>query len=637
MTNTYLTGNPLGSTAAKDLYDNASNFDEGMNSPSPSFNDRFNKRRETWAGMEASFQQALLNTGFEFIGNYDDPGELTFIRRNQVMLKDGAYWSPAATLTLPYTTVNNWFIDQPKFIVRGDAVIRADLYSTDTAKGVSLVYGAPRYVNTVAEMLALPRPWTNTVYTLHHSTVGDGGGAGPFYWDPSSAGTANGGSVFGTGTGRIVLINRATMKPEQFGAKGDWNGTVGTDDSAYFANISLHLATFGGAIQIGKRHYVHTGWVMNTSGVRIRGNGEVFSAGNSGQNTFYATAVTNVKLRGVKFSQPRTLMRGNEFDIYFVDSTGCRVENCKTDGGTAGIWFNHCSDMLAQGNTVDTPKADGIHFSHGSFDCRAYKNTVINPGDDGLATTYYDVTSGRPHNNEFKNNRVKGGMWGFGVAVYSGDNIAVENNNFSECALGMVVVTTNAGGGASTNVTVKGNKGHGLCRVNAVPENYWFGTPDQPITSPLHISAMVLSGTDVYATENTIDDVFSPVGGAANRTGLIFNGGALIGANRNTFTRVSGAGITCTTGNLSQLSVNDNTFDSVADVNILLQSVSLSVSASICGNTCGYGSTVGSPNMIYITGAGSVRTAICNNTSSNGRGVFTDGTSTNLLLANNNV
>lgn len=637
MTNTYLTGNPLGSTAAKDLYDNASNFDEAMNSLSPSFNDRFQRRRETWAGMEESFQQAILNTGFEFIGNYDDPGELTFVRRNQVMLKDGAYWSPAPTLSLPYTTVNDWAIDQPKFVVRSDALIRSDLASVDNSKGVSLVYGAPRYVNTVAEMLALPRPWTNTVYTLHHSVVGDGGGAGPFYYDPTSTITTNGGSVYGTGTGRVILVNRATMKPEQFGAKGDWNGTVGTDDSAIFGNISLHLATFGGALQIDKRHYVGAGWIMNSSNVSIRGKGEIFSAGNPGQNTFFATGTIGVKLRGVKFSQPRSLLRGNEFAVYFLDSTQAEIKSVKTDGATAGIWLNHCSFMQVENCRVDTPKADGIHFSHGTNRSKAINNIVIDPGDDALATTFYDNVSGRPYLNEFRGNTVLGGKWGFGVAIYSGDNMVVEGNNFAETALGAVIVTTNAGGSESTNVSVKKNIGHGLCRVNAVPENYWFGTPDQPIVSPLHISGMVLSGLNVYATDNTVDDVASPVPGAVNRTGLIFNGGGLIGASRNIFTRVSGAGVTCTSANLSQLTVNDNTFDTVMDVNILLQNVSLAVSASICGNTCGYGSLVGSPNMIYLTGAGSVRTAICNNTSSNGRNVFTDGTSTNLLLENNNL
>lgn len=126
MTNTYNTGNPLGSTSPKDLYDNASNFDEGMNSPSPSFVDRFGKRRETWTGFEAIIAQAVANLGFQFIGNYDS-GPLTITSGNQVFGKDGEFWKPGPDLVLPYTTVENWAIDQSKFLSVGDAVLRSDL------------------------------------------------------------------------------------------------------------------------------------------------------------------------------------------------------------------------------------------------------------------------------------------------------------------------------------------------------------------------------------------------------------------------------------------------------------------------------------------------------------------------------
>lgn len=45
--NTYLTGNPLGSTAVKDLYDNASNIDDFVNGPEFAYPDRFNVARKS--------------------------------------------------------------------------------------------------------------------------------------------------------------------------------------------------------------------------------------------------------------------------------------------------------------------------------------------------------------------------------------------------------------------------------------------------------------------------------------------------------------------------------------------------------------------------------------------------------------
>lgn len=160
MTNTYLTGNPLGSTAVKDLYDNASNFDDAMNSPSPAFTDRFGKRRETWAGMEQAFDDFLVSSGYEFIGDYDADGPLTITQANQIFSKDGEYWRPSPSLTLPYTTVNNWVTDQPKFVSVGDAALRQDLANGTSYLVDSRIVGfedplAPSNTNAASDMFGM--------------------------------------------------------------------------------------------------------------------------------------------------------------------------------------------------------------------------------------------------------------------------------------------------------------------------------------------------------------------------------------------------------------------------------------------------------------------------------------------------
>ena len=66
MTNTYKTLNPLGSNNARDLSDNASNFDEYINSDLPSIKDRFDKRRETLAGNQVAFDDAQEGRAQEF-------------------------------------------------------------------------------------------------------------------------------------------------------------------------------------------------------------------------------------------------------------------------------------------------------------------------------------------------------------------------------------------------------------------------------------------------------------------------------------------------------------------------------------------------------------------------------------------
>lgn len=68
---TYNTGNPLGSAAAKDLYDNAQNLDHLSNDQENElWPDRFGKNRLTWHGMEERYKTALANLGLNPVGTF---------------------------------------------------------------------------------------------------------------------------------------------------------------------------------------------------------------------------------------------------------------------------------------------------------------------------------------------------------------------------------------------------------------------------------------------------------------------------------------------------------------------------------------------------------------------------------------
>lgn len=144
MANTYDTSQfPLGSTDAKVLYNNAGNADIAVNSVDAlTWIDRppFNRVRKTWHGIEVDANNALLNTGFEFIGDYDADGPLTITRLNQTFSHDGEFWRPSAALVLPFTTTGVWATDLPNFVNNGDASLRSDLGNqTNAAKGAALI------------------------------------------------------------------------------------------------------------------------------------------------------------------------------------------------------------------------------------------------------------------------------------------------------------------------------------------------------------------------------------------------------------------------------------------------------------------------------------------------------------------
>ncbi|MBI1121883.1 hypothetical protein HCI73_12255 [Escherichia coli] len=74
---TYNTSNPLGSAAAKDLYDNAQNFDHLSNDRNnQTWNDRFGVPRLTWYGMEERYKSAIVDLGWKPIGTFQDGATL---------------------------------------------------------------------------------------------------------------------------------------------------------------------------------------------------------------------------------------------------------------------------------------------------------------------------------------------------------------------------------------------------------------------------------------------------------------------------------------------------------------------------------------------------------------------------------
>src|SRR5699024_8335755 len=112
---TYNTGNPSGSKDPRDLYDNAENLDEAVNTrTAESWSVRFGVPRKTWWGMEQDFQQFLLESGYVNIGDYGPGLEIT--ARNQIFWRDGELYRAGAALELPYTTTGDWGEEESLFV-----------------------------------------------------------------------------------------------------------------------------------------------------------------------------------------------------------------------------------------------------------------------------------------------------------------------------------------------------------------------------------------------------------------------------------------------------------------------------------------------------------------------------------------
>ena len=110
---TYNTGNPIGSTDARDLYDNAQVFDNFANGGASSYADRLGVTRRSLAGIDAAADNVLNSIGYAVPVAYASGISLTLT--SQTVEYNGVVYAPKSS-ALPFTT-SSWGADAGKFRV----------------------------------------------------------------------------------------------------------------------------------------------------------------------------------------------------------------------------------------------------------------------------------------------------------------------------------------------------------------------------------------------------------------------------------------------------------------------------------------------------------------------------------------
>ena len=221
MANTYPTQQfPLGSTEVKVLFNNASNFDEAMNSELPSFYDRFNKRRETWAGMQKMVADFIEAFGWEATHLvYVDGTPLTVLRPTQLIDRAGSVYKVKMPATFPVNLTGTWATDQLLLVDVGDASLRSTLASSAGSGIVGFDPSVTYPAGTVGAFLA-SQATLGVVNVRDYGAIP--GGA------PGTNGVANINALnaafavasaigVGTGTPVDVLLPRSSLGPYEFG------------------------------------------------------------------------------------------------------------------------------------------------------------------------------------------------------------------------------------------------------------------------------------------------------------------------------------------------------------------------------------------------------------------------------------
>jgi hypothetical protein len=182
------TSNPIPSEDPRDLKFNAGKIDEEVNGSADYYTDRFSAQRLTNTGrnnqfqsqmqqqaddwvtqfnqQESDFQQFLLNSGYQFLGDYEN-GPYTISTRNQIVRYQNELWRLNAATNPSYITTGvnstSWAVDVTHLVSVGDANLRQELATVSSIAGNNIV--------------ADPRGGT-TAQALHFQTVKQHGAKG---------------------------------------------------------------------------------------------------------------------------------------------------------------------------------------------------------------------------------------------------------------------------------------------------------------------------------------------------------------------------------------------------------------------------------------------------------------------------
>lgn len=398
----------------------------------------------------------------------------------------------------------------------------SSLASSANGSGADLVGGVGRVVNTVSALRALAKTGVGKAFVLGYYAQGDGGG-GQYWYDSTDTTSAdNGGTILvASDGGRWKLQNAHNwVSVKQFGAKGDFNGTTGTDDTTAIQNainwaqLNTNTGTYGsfspsvgtGVVYFPQGTYKVTAALVVGYKICILGEGQTeFSYGSrlyqttantdliqfnaaTGSTSFSiekmilsTTAavgtghlvnvtrtgpyVNSQRYKDCTFAQPQAkalLLTGDDIEIdSCLFDVSQKSGDCIQLGTAAGIAsnvrINNCNFFNITNSVVKLVNIDGLSWGSG--------NTVTQPNTTTKTLRVFDAISTAP--TLATNIAINGG-------VIKGPRTLFGGNNVTNLTMtGVSVVQGGIGAGEVNHMlTFTGN-----CSAN-IAGNWFRGTYD---------------------------------------------------------------------------------------------------------------------------------------------------------------
>lgn len=367
------------------------------------------------ADKEARFQQFLLTSGYQFLGDYEN-GPYTITARNQIIRYQNEFWRLNAATNPQYTTTGvnstSWATDVTHLVSVGDANLRQEL---SFSSGLKLIGQCA----SIAALRAVTLESVGQQVFVKEHTSGMRQGGGIFYChsltNPTSLTDDNGIQIITTGGQVLRRKDVHQIDARMFGYIADFNTTtqVGTDNgpalrnaiksAIFFGYESVHLPAGSAMIDVTSDDVNLGGQGFNgAQGVKLIGRGQqitrIYFEGVLGSNGFTnigGSGTNSYKsLHGMTI-RPTTastrlihlyLLQGACFshnsDLYIVNGlTGIKLSNASV----AGVFTekNSFTNCRVQGC------ADNILFEVNGGDNSFHGNSFYNCQNQILAGSVY--------------------------------------------------------------------------------------------------------------------------------------------------------------------------------------------------------------------------------------------------------
>ncbi|MDR1217238.1 MAG: right-handed parallel beta-helix repeat-containing protein [Oscillospiraceae bacterium] len=406
----------------------------------------------------------------------------------------------------------------------------------------------------------------------------------------------------------------------------------GSNDSAMFASALTSISAVGGEIKILDGTYILSKpWAIERNNIKVTGSGagitvlrmtgtrnsSAAAADAKSNNAVVYLSGSNNAIEGLTLANGMSPTVGVSYGIYVAESnhvtvTGTLCDNASSNQSSHGIFFNGCTDCVADYNTVSNSTGASVNCFGITLDAAfsdnnaILDNTVENSGNGTVFGVYLNYSSSH---NVIRGNRVSTSAVGTSGSCYG---VYLNSENCSNVIEGNIFTNTSAG-------TTAGNS---YCRGVSMTGN---SNGNSVIANTFTNSAVLSSfGVDCNGSKNNViaGNTISNSDTGNGNEGILLIGTA-------SYNVVQGNIISNSTSALSSRGIDNNAPYNVISGNVILNSNSGSATNDLCygilssgdhctitGNVIANNSAVGICYGMYLSG--SDNNSVTGNTVSNG-------------------